>query len=334
MLLGLLIIAILASIGFARRSYNSYLLLQTATELGQPQIGAIRPWMTLEYVATAFHASRPVLIERLGLAADTRIDASLRLLARQAGVATLEYIQRVQRAVAATTTPPPAAVVESTGAPWINKLGEDLLAAVIVYGYPALGLIALLGAAGLPLPTGLATVVAGSLSAAGQLSLAWAAVVALSASVLGDVAGYWAGRLLSREFLARRARWLGFSAAGNGHVDGLFVRWGGLSVVLTRTLASHLSALLNLVAGAARYRVDYFLLFAIVGRLLWTGAYLSLGYAAGSDLEAASGFLANVSLLLICLALVLVTGVALVRGRRTSLVGSDQSGAADGDSGP
>ena len=312
-LLTLCVAAGLASVVYGLRSYHSFLLLRSAYELGAPKIGAIRPWMTLGYVAATFRAPAAALTDRLGLPPDTDPDASLRSLASREGMSPFLYVLRVQRALAAVG-PGPASATENSSTPWISGAGQELLAAIIAYGYPALGLMLLFGAIGLPLPTGLATVVAGSLSAAGQLSWVWAASVALTASVVGDVVGYALGRLLSREFLERRARWLGYTAARHTRVESLFRRWGGLSVLLSRTLVSHLSAFVNVFAGGSRYRLDRFLVLAALGRLVWTSAYLGLGYAAGTDLEAASGFLANISLLLVFLATSLGTGFA-VSGR-------------------
>jgi membrane protein DedA with SNARE-associated domain len=308
-LLALCVVAGLGSVAFGLRSYHSFLLLRSAYELGAPKIGAIRPWMTLGYVGATYRAPVAALTDRLGLPADTDPDTSLRALSTREGVSPFLYVQRVQRALAAVG-PGPAGTTENSNSPWISGVGEDLLAAVIAYGYPALGLIALFGAIGLPLPTGLATVVAGSLSAAGQLSWVWAASVALTASTAGDVVGYTLGHLLSREFLERRARWLGYTAARHARVESIFRRWGGLSVLLSRTLVSHLSAFVNVFAGGTRYRLDRFLLFVVLGRFIWTAAYLGLGYAVGTDLEAASGFLANISLLLVCLATLLATALA------------------------
>jgi membrane protein DedA with SNARE-associated domain len=294
---------------FGLRSYHSFLLLRSAYELGAPKVAAIRAWMTIGYIAGTYRAPRAALTDRLGLPPNTDPDASLRSIAIREGVSPFLYVQRVQRALAALGSGP-AAATENSSTAWSSGAWQELLAAVIVYGYPALGLMALFGAIGLPLPTGLATVVAGSLSAAGQLSWVWAAAVALTASVMGDAVGYALGRVLSREFLERRARWLGYTVARHARVESLFSRWGGLSVLLSRTLVSNLSSIVNLFAGASRYRLDRFLMLAVVGRFLWTSAYLGLGYAAGADLEAASSFLANISLLLVCLATLLGTGLA------------------------
>jgi membrane protein DedA with SNARE-associated domain len=264
--------------------------------------------MTLRYVSDTYHASESALIEHLGLAPATNSNTSLRSLAEQEKQSPFEYVQRVQRAVA-DVAPSVTANRRSEATSWLGTLGDEFLAALLVYGYPVLGLTLLLGAVGLPLPTGLSAAVAGSLVARGSMSWAWAGAIAVIASVLGDVVGYGLGRVLSREFLEQHGRWLGYTPSRRDRVKSLFDRWGGVGVLLSRTLASHLSAVLNLLAGASRYRLDAFVVFTIVGRLMWTTAYLGLGYGVGGDLEAAAGFLTNLSLFLVSLALLVALGL-------------------------
>ena len=46
----------------------------------------------------------------------------------------------------------------------------------------------------------------------------------------------------------------------------------------------------------------------MAGRLIWTSAYLGLGYGVGSNIEAASQFLGNLSGLIIALGVLVVAG--------------------------
>lgn len=311
LILALCVIATLATAVFGLRSYHSFVLLRSAYAAGTPEVGSIRPWMTLRYVAETYRVPETALIARLGLPAETVPEASLLLLAEQGGQSPFEYVQRVQRAVA-EATPSDSADHSSQGTSWLAAFGDKFLAALLVYGYPVLGLTLLLGAIGLPVPTGLSAALAGSLAARGNLSWEWAATVAVSASVLGDAVGYGLGRVLSRQFLDRHGHWLGYSPARRARVALVFERWGGLGVLLSRTLVSHLSAVLNLLAGASRYRLSAFLLFTVVGRILWTSAYFGLGYAVGANLEAAAGFLANLSIFLVSLAVLTASGAVAV----------------------
>jgi len=54
----------------------------------------------------------------------------------------------------------------------------------------------------------------------------------------------------------------------------------------------------------SRYRFASFILIALTGRIVWTGAYMGLGYSVGGNLDSATGFLANVTGLLVSLLVV------------------------------
>lgn len=301
MAVGFFIAATLASALFGIRTYRSLLLLHSAYDVGSPMTSSIRPWMTLEYVAAAYHVPEAALVERLELTPGADPGTSLRSLASQQGLSLLKYIQRVQRAIAGIAPNLPSGNA-SKDSSWFGAIGDAFLAAVLTYGYPALGLTIFLGSVGLPLPDGIAAAVAGSLAAQGRMDWAWVGVTIVVASVFGDMMGYGLGLLLDREVLERHRRWLGYTPERSLRVKRLFGRWGSWTVLITRTFVSYLSPVVSMLAGAAGYRLSEFLALTVLGRLIWTSAYLSLGYGVGSNLEAAAGFLANLSGLLVSLA--------------------------------
>ena len=98
----------IASAGFGLRTYGSLQLLRSAYAVGAPEVSNIRPWMTLRYVSTTYRASEKALIERLALAPDTDPETSLDTLAEREGSSRLQYVQRVQQAVAAIASVPVA----------------------------------------------------------------------------------------------------------------------------------------------------------------------------------------------------------------------------------
>lgn len=299
------------------RTYRTYALLVSAHEVGRPEVSNVRPWMTLRYVAAAYRAPEAALRERLGVPAETSPDTTLKALAAGAGTSPPDYLQRVQRAIAEVASVP-AAPGSGAAARQTTGWSEDLVAAVLVYGYPALALTLFLGALGVPLPSGLTMVVAGSLAAQGRMTGLLVITVAMVASVAGDLAGYGVGRALGGEFLERKGRWIGLTRERRTRVERLFERWGALSVLLSRSLVSVLSSAVNLVAGAGGYRLLAFVGFGVIGRFAWTSAYLGLGYvaASGLELEPAADFLRSLTGFLVTLALLGGSGFALRRGRR------------------
>ncbi len=308
--------AALSSVLFGLRSVGSFRLLRSAYEAGAPMTSSVRPWMTLAYVSTTYRAPEAELLERLALPAKTDPDTSLRTLAEREGVSLLEYVQRVQRAVARAA---PAAPAEraSSGSSWLGPIGDEFLSAVLIYGYPALGLTILLGSIGLPVPDGFAATFAGSLAAEGRMDWLWAGAITLVASVLGDAAAYWFGRAFGRRILERHGRWFGYTPERSVRVKLLFERWGSWTVLVTRTFVSYLSAVVSVLAGAGRYRLSGFLAWTVLGRLVWTSAYLGLGYGIGANLQAATDFLKNLSGLLLSLTILVASGLIAAGHART-----------------
>lgn len=300
-------LALLPTVLLGLRTIRSFQLLQSAYAAGAAQTSSIRPWMTLAYVAGSYHLSEPDLIATLALPANADPKASLKTLADQTGMPPLQFAQRVQRAVANRTSSNGAD--RNNAAPgWFGAIGDQILTALLVYGYPVLGLTLLLGAVGLPLPDGIATTIAGSLAAQGRMSWLWAGVIAVTASVVGDAVGYGLGHVLGRELIERRG-WFGFTAARRVRVETLFVQWGSLTVFITRTFVSYLSSIANLFAGMSRYGIMRFLVIAAAGRVVWTAAYLGLGYGIGADWEAATGFLTNLSGFLVSATVLAASGL-------------------------
>ena len=309
----ILALGIAATGVFANKTWRSYSVLEAARTLDMPEAASVRGWMTLGYLATHYRLPADELLVQLGLPADTPDTRTLRSLAESAGLDTTSYVLRVQRAIVAASSarPPTHKPPEPSG--WLARMTEAVYAALLVHGYPVLFAILFLGALGLPVPAGPLTAIAGSLALEGNLDWQMAAGLAVIASVAGDFAGYAAGRGLNPALLERHGRWIGYTRDNRERVQKLFVRWGGLMLVLTRSLTAHVGAIVSVLAGTGRSPVPRFLAYSLIGRVLWTASYFGLGYAVGTDFEAASGFLGYLSLLLIAMVIAAAAATFLLR---------------------
>lgn len=313
----ILIVALIAGTFFGVRTFGTYRLLQSATQTGVPSTSGIRPWMTLGYVAESYDVAFITLVGRLRLSPDTDPRSTLKDLAAGASLPRIEFVQRVQRAIADTAliqkSPP------SSG--WLAALNDNILSLILTYGYMAFGTTLLLAALGLPLPSGVAVTIAGSLLA--QEKLDWGLTFAFGtvASLLGDMGGYVVGRVFGPSLLAKWTPFLGLSVTRQTLLAGLLSRWGVSTVLLSRTLISTLSTVVNLLAGVSRYSMTKFAVLSFVGRSFWTFAYLWLGYTIGTEVEAAASFLRNLSGLLFSLLVLSASIAILIKGgaKRTAL---------------
>lgn len=303
----IVIIALMAGSFFGFRTYGTYRLLQSATQSGAPSTSGIRPWMTIGYVAETYGIAFITLAGRLQLSPDTDPKSTLKELGDRTSLPRIEYTQRVQRAVADTA--PIQKSQASSG--WLATLNDSILSLILTYGYAAFGATLLLAALGLPLPSGVAVTIAGSLLAQGKLDWGLTFILGIVASLLGDIGGYVVGRMFGPSLLANWGPFLGLSLARQTFFAGLLSRWGALTVFLSRTLISTLSTVVSLLAGVSRYSVARFAVLSLVGRCFWTFAYLWLGYTIGTEVEAAASFLRNLSGLLFAL-LVLSASVAIL----------------------
>lgn len=317
----LLIVLLVVALGIAFlagvRTYRALLLLDSAQSSGMAETSLIRAWMTLSYVASSYGVATNELRRELNLALDIPDNATLWAIAEAKSLRPFTYLGQVQGAIAriSARSPPEAAPADEPDG-WLDRLSDTFLSAILVYGYPALGLTMLLGAIGLPVPTGLSTTVAGSLAGQGRLDWGVAVALVVTASTFGDVIAYAIGRALPPRFLERRGRWLGYTPKNRARIEALFAKWGLVTVLITRTFASHLSSVASLLAGFSRYGVASFFIYSMIGRILWTGVYFGLGYAVGTDFEAASSFLGWMSVSLVAAAVATSTGFLLYRGRR------------------
>lgn len=196
------------------------------------------------------------------------------------------------------------------------------------YGYIALWLAIFVAAAGVPLPVSFVLLAAGAFSALGDFNIAALALVALSAAVCGDSAGYaigrlWGSRLLDwlerspRRFIAPR-----HIARGRLY----FARRGGWAVFLSRFLFSGLGGVINLLAGADLYPYRRFLLADAGGETLGAAIPLGLGYIFGASWEPVGDLLGDVSLFLLTALVVAILTISLVRTiRRENMSREDRA---------
>src|SRR5436305_1042260 len=136
----LAILAALSSIWFSLRTYHSFVLLRSAYHVGMPQSSSVRGWMTIRYVAEIYRVPEIHLIARLGLPLEISPDISLRSLAERERTSPFQYVQRVQQSIAEIASIAPLSDQGAPSGRW-NRFIDDVLSALLRYGYPALALI-------------------------------------------------------------------------------------------------------------------------------------------------------------------------------------------------
>ena len=199
----------------------------------------------------------------------------------------------------------------------MTGLAATLLAWLVVYTYPVVGLTVLVAAIGVPLPSTAVVLAAGGIAADGDPDPVILSIVILVAAVTGDLVSYAIARWGGTVALDRLGPRVGLTPELVEPLERRFDRWGGLLVVATRCLLTGLALPTNLVAGAAGYPVRRFLAFATVGEAIWTAGLMMLGWWYGSNWVALVDYLDDAFTALTALAVAALLALVLIRLLRT-----------------
>ncbi|MFN8633159.1 MAG: DedA family protein [Chloroflexota bacterium] len=195
----------------------------------------------------------------------------------------------------------------------MSSLATSLVAWLSVYTYPVAALTVLVGSLGVPLPSAVVVLAAGSFTTDGDPDPFTLFGIILVAAVVGDFGSYSVGRWAGHLVLGRLGAKVGLTRERVLAAEHRFERWGGLAVLVTRFLLTGLALPINLVAGGSTYPAARFLIWAVLGEAIWTGELLALGWMFGTNWVSLLDYLDDVVMLLTMLAIAAGLVYALVR---------------------
>lgn len=190
---------------------------------------------------------------------------------------------------------------------------DQLLEFLLTYGIVALVPILLASAIGVPLPGTLLLVAAGAFSGAGEMPLIPLVLGAIVGTLIGNGIGYWIGLRGGDAALSRWGRRFHIGTKTIAQADGFFSRYGGLSVLFSRFPLSPLSAIINLLAGAAHYPARPFAFLNLIGVSVWASFYVGLGYTFGASWETLAAILNSLTQALTLLVIFILLLALLIR---------------------
>jgi membrane protein DedA with SNARE-associated domain/membrane-associated phospholipid phosphatase len=153
------------------------------------------------------------------------------------------------------------------------------------WGYLIIFLGALLESAaflGLVVPGESLVLLGGFLAAQGVLDVGDLLTLVAVGAIIGDSIGYELGRHFGRSWLLRHGRWAGLRARHFAPVDAFFEHHGGKTVFIGR-FVGFLRALSPFVAGSSGMHYPRFLMYNVLGAVLWSVAFVLLGYFLGAS---------------------------------------------------
>jgi membrane protein DedA with SNARE-associated domain/rhodanese-related sulfurtransferase len=190
-------------------------------------------------------------------------------------------------------------------------MAHEIIALIAHYGVLLVFINVLVEQAGVPVPAVPTLVVAGALAANGELSVVAVLTVTLAACLLSDLMWYWAGRHFGAGVMRTLCR-ISLSPDSCVRQSELrFDRWRG-QILLIAKFVPGLSTVAPPLVGAMGLRLPMFVLFDVLGSLLWAGVAVGLGFAFSMQIDVLLTAIANAGTLafelLLCLLAFYIVG--------------------------
>ena len=192
------------------------------------------------------------------------------------------------------------------------NITDQLLAALSQYGLPVLFAVIMIAAVGIPLPISMMLVAAGSFVELGEMKLWQVILVASAGAVIGVQIGYALGRWGGHRVVARIRR-RGKGATKIEQAQAFAKRWGAAGIFLSRSLITPLGPWLNLTSGMAAYHWTRFLIWDVLGEVLWVVLYVMLGKFFSDRVQALVEILGNLAWVIVGLIAAVILGWKLLR---------------------
>jgi len=195
--------------------------------------------------------------------------------------------------------------------PSVKSIVEDLGDKLGNWTYLLVGLAAFLetGAfVGLIAPGETFLIFGGVVAGQGTISLVTLIAIVWACAVAGDLASFFAGRRLGREFLVRHGPKVAITEERIGQVEAFFDRHGGKAILLGRFVGL-VRAVNPFLAGSSGLTLRRFLPYDIIGAGAWASLLLVLGYVFWQSFDRVLKYAEQGTL---ALATVIVVGTAIV----------------------
>lgn len=198
------------------------------------------------------------------------------------------------------------------------------------FGYWAVLLFVMIEDFGIPVPGETILIAAAAYAGAGRLNVLAIGVIGFVAAVIGDNIGFAIGHYGGRTLVLRWGRYVRLTGERLDKAEIFFNSHGAWIITVARFIEV-LRQANGIVAGTTGMRWRRFLVFNALGAALWVGTWVSLGYLAGTQIDAIYHDITQYSYyLLIALAVVLAAYIArhvLRRRRRRTAPASRQAKA-------
>ena len=191
-----------------------------------------------------------------------------------------------------------------------NKILIMILSVMIHYGYPLIFITSILEATpiiGFLSPGLLFVILGGLLADMGWLNVWWVFTVAFAGAVIGDTYAYYLGKRYGIKLINKAIKKFGRFEKNKKHFYNTkrMINSHAGKVLIIGRFNSVTRAFGPFAAGSTELDFRKFMTYNLVGSLLWSAAYVALGYIAGESYQVVTKYI-NTGSLALLLALIAI----------------------------
>ena len=179
-------------------------------------------------------------------------------------------------------------------------------------GLPAIFIVMGLESMGLPLPGETILLFAGVLAEQGRFDVLAVIAVGVTATIVGDNAGYWVGRRGGRPLIDKHGHRVHLSARRMDRAEHFFEHRGGPAVAAARFIPG-LRVIGALAAGTSHMRWRTFLIWNCIGGVTWVTMVVLVGYVLGPAYKQAEKYFGIGGAIVIAIAVAVAAAVYFIR---------------------
>lgn len=203
-------------------------------------------------------------------------------------------------------------------------------------GYWALIVFAFIQACCIPISSEITFGFAGVLAYEGHLNIVLVILIGALAELAGSTLAYGLGRIGGRGTVVRYRRYLLMTQRDVTRVEHFFDQRGAWAVAVARIIPL-VRAFTGIVSGFMEVPFIPFVIFNVIGTLVWAAALSLIGYALGSDWERASARFSQATNVLTAVVLLALVGLIVhkwIQIRREKQAEAAQASGGRGPGGP
>ena len=188
-----------------------------------------------------------------------------------------------------------------------------------LYGLPVLFGATFLNSTGIPIPTNILLIAAGSFIELGDMNLWWVILLCSIGAILGDQVDYLIGVWGGRSLVIRLNRW----PEGQKRlkqVTAFIEKWGGISIFMSRWLITVLGSWVSLASGISGFSYPIFLFWDALGEIVWVGIFVMIGVEFSDRIQTMINFIGNLAWVEIGLLGAIIFGWILLKNHRTARI--------------